>query len=99
MHIISLRRFNFTIAHAKRHFKFRPGNRGEVFIWENFIPVEEVSVVETEISVAGLARLLIYEHIEIFTKEIGVRRDLVNRASQINRAHMKRALRWLDWVF
>ena len=55
-----------------------------------FIPVAEISVVETEISVTGLACLLIYEHIEIFTKEIGVRRALGNRASPVNRALMKR---------
>ena len=33
-----------------------------------------------------------YEHFEIFTKEIGVRRDLGNRASPVNLAHMKRPL-------
>ena len=31
-----------------------------------------------------------YEHIGILTLEIGVRRDLGNRASPVNRAHMER---------
>ena len=31
-----------------------------------------------------------YEHIEIFTKEREARRDLGNRASPVDRAHMKR---------
>ena len=33
---------------------------------------------------------LSYEHIENFTKDSEVRRDLGNRASPVNRAHMKR---------
>ena len=33
---------------------------------------------------------LSYEHDENLTKELGVRRDLGNRASPVNRAHMKR---------
>ena len=45
-------------------FVFHPGNRDEAFIWENFHPgyrdPTEISVVETEISVTGLARLLIW---------------------------------------
>ena len=40
-------------------FVFHPGNRDEAFIWKIFIPVTEIVVVETEISVTGLARLLI----------------------------------------
>ena len=35
---------------------------------------------------------LSYEHIENFTKDLEVRRDLGNRASPANRAHMKRPL-------
>ena len=35
---------------------------------------------------------LSYEHIENFTKDLEVRRDLRNRASPVNRAHMKRPL-------
>ena len=33
---------------------------------------------------------LSYEHMENFTKDLEVRRDLGNRASPVNRAHMKR---------
>ena len=35
---------------------------------------------------------LSYEHIENFTRDLEVRRDLANRASPVNRAHMKRPL-------
>ena len=35
---------------------------------------------------------LSYEHIENFTKDLEVMRDLGNRASPVNRAHMKRPL-------
>ena len=31
-----------------------------------------------------------YEHVENFTKDLEVRRDLGHRASPVNRAHMKR---------
>ena len=33
---------------------------------------------------------LSYEHVENFTKDLEVRRDLGNRVSPVNRAHMKR---------
>ena len=33
---------------------------------------------------------LSYEHIENFTKDLEVRRDLGTRASAVNRAHIKR---------
>ena len=56
-----------------------------------FIPVTEISVAKTEISVTGPARRS-YEHIQIFTKERVGRRDLGNRASPVDRAHMKRPL-------
>ena len=70
-----------------------PGNQAEVFIGKIFIPVAQISVEETEISVYRLAHLSFsYEHIAIFTKEIGVRRNLGNRASPVNRAYMKRPL-------
>ena len=39
---------------------------------------------------------LSYEHIENFTKDLEVRRDLGNRASPVNRAHMKRPLVQLE---
>ena len=48
--------------------KFRPSNRAEVFIWENFHPGCRDN--------RDLPPSHIYEHIDIFTKEIGVRRDL-----------------------
>ena len=35
---------------------------------------------------------LSYEHIENFTKDLEVRRDLGKMASPVNRAHMKRPL-------
>ena len=43
-----------------------------------FIPVTEISVAKTEISVTGPARLLIYENIKIFTKERMARGNLEN---------------------
>lgn len=60
--------------------KFRPGLViwAEVFVWENFH--------------FGY-RDLPYQHIEIFKKERVARRDLGNRASPVDRAHMKRHLR------
>ena len=56
-----------------------------------FIPDTEISVVKTEISVTGQPGLS-YEHIDIFTKERVARRDLGNRASPVDRAHMRRPL-------
>ena len=58
--------------------RIHPGNRDEVFIWQNFparLPTQAA---------------LSYEHIENFTKDLEVRRDLGNRARPVNRAHMKR---------
>ena len=47
----------------------------------------------TEISVTWPARAgFSYEHIEFFTKERVARRDFGNRASLVDRAHMKRSL-------
>ena len=40
---------------------------------------------------------LSYEHMENFTKDLEVRRDLGNRASPVNRAHMKRPLVRKSW--
>ena len=37
---------------------------------------------------------LSYEHIDIFTKKRVASRDLGNRASPVDRAHMKRPLIW-----
>ena len=47
-----------------------------------FIPVTEISVAKTEIWVTG--------HIDILTKKRVARRDLGNRASPVDQAHMKR---------
>ena len=38
----------------------------------------------------AVGNALSYEHIEIFTKDSEVRRDLGNRVSPVNRAHTKR---------
>ena len=69
--------------------KFRPGDRAGVFICENFHPGYRDIGRKTEISVTGPARPL-SEHIDIFTKKRVARRDLRNRASPVDRAHMKR---------
>ena len=53
-----------------------PGNRAEVFIWQKFPARLQRSWLEKP--------ALSYEHIEIFTKDLEMRRDLGNRA------HMKR---------
>ena len=45
-----------------------------------------------KISVTGLRPAFSYQHITIFTKEIGVRGDLGNRSCLVNRTHMKRPL-------
>ena len=50
----------------------------------------KISSPLTEISGTEPARPVSYEHIENFTKDLEVTRDLGNRASPINRAHMKR---------
>ena len=59
-------------------------------------PLTEISVFPTGISVSQAT--LSYEHIENFTKDLKVRRDLGNRASTVNRAHMKRPLD-CEWSF
>ena len=57
---------------------FVPVTRAEVFTWENFHPGRK-----TEISVTG-------PPIEVFKTERVPRRDLGNRVSLGDRAHMKR---------
>ena len=57
--------------------KVFPGNWAVVFIWKNFH--------------FGWPALS-YEHIEFFTKEVGLRRDLGNQPSPVNRAHIERPL-------
>ena len=54
-------------------------------------PLTEIPVGKTEISVTEPARPLIWTH-QSFTKDLEVRRDLGNRASPVNRAHLKRPL-------
>ena len=56
-----------------------------------FIPFTEMSGAKTKISVIGQPGLS-YEHIDIFTKKRMARRDLGDRASPVDRAHMKRPL-------
>ena len=72
---------------------FRPGIRAGVFIWEEFekFPAR----LPRSRSQKPRSRLpgqpaFSYEHIEIFVKKRAARRDLGNRASPVNRAHMKR---------
>ena len=74
---------------------FRPGIRAGVFIWEEFgkFPAR----LPRSRSQKPRSRLpgqpaFSYEHIEIFVKKRAARRDLGNRASAVNRAHMKRPL-------
>ena len=56
-----------------------------------FSPLTEIPVGKTEISGTEPAYPLIMpEHIENFTKDSEVRREIGNRASPVNRAHMKR---------
>ena len=66
--------------------KFRSVTRLECSYGKIFIPVTEISLAKTEISVSGVS----YEHINIFTKQRVARGDLGNRASLVDRAHMKR---------
>ena len=65
----------FTHALLRR---IHPGNRDEVFIWQKFS-----ACLPTQAALS-------YEHIENFTKDLEVRRDLGNSARPVNRAHMKR---------
>ena len=58
---------------------FDPVTRLECSYGKIFIPVTEISVAKTS-----------YEHFDIFTKKRVARRDLGNRASPVDRAHMKR---------
>ena len=60
-----------------------PGNRAEVFMWQNFSTLTEIPVGKTDISGTEPTGPLI-EHFEKFTKDLEVRRDLGNWA------HVKR---------
>ena len=54
--------------------KFRPGDRAEVFKWKQFSFRLPRSVTEISVSAAHAWPAFSYEHIEVFTKEIGMRR-------------------------
>ena len=73
-----------AIRTARIHPAVHPGNRDEVFIWQNFQPAYR------DLGNRASQPALSYEHIETFTKDLEVRRDLGNSASLVNRAYMKR---------
>ena len=73
-----------AIPTARIHPDIYPCNRAVVFIWQNFQPAYLSR--SREPSQPSLS----YEHIENFTKDLEVRRDLGNRARPVNRAHVKR---------
>ena len=62
---------------------FVPANRAGVFFWENFHPGHW--------NLGHRASPASHEQIEIFTKKRVERRDLKNRASLVDRAHMNRS--------
>ena len=72
-----------AIQTTRIHPVVHSGNRDEVFIWKKF-PARLPRSRETS------QPALLYEHIENFPKDLEVRRDLGNRASPVNRAHLKR---------
>ena len=77
---------------AIRTARIHPGNRDEVFIWQNFQPASrDLGTLEKPRYLGNRANppALSYEHVENFTKDLEVRRDLRNRASPVNRAHMR----------
>ena len=68
--------------------KFRPGHWAGVFIWENFHPgYRDLGRKNRDLTPQPG---LLYEHIDIFTKKRAARRDLGNRASPVDQAHIKR---------
>ena len=78
-----------AIRTARIHPAVHPGKRDEVFIWQNFQHAyRDLGWKNREPSQPAIS----YEHIENFTKDLEVRRDLGNQASPVNRAHMKRPL-------
>ena len=58
--------------------KFRPCNYAEVFIWENFHDIDKWVGRPSHMNMS-----------KMFTKEMGVRRDLSHRASPVNQAPLK----------
>ena len=71
---------------------FRPGNRDGVFIWKNFQPSCRDVGWKKPRSRQASHPTLSYVHSEIFTKDLVMYRDLGNRASPVNRDHMKKPL-------
>ena len=63
---------------------FHPGNRAEVFIWQNFQPAYRDPSRKKPRSRELSQPALSYEHTENFTKDLEVTQDFGNRA------HMKR---------
>ena len=77
----------------ERRYSFVPVTGLECSYGKIFIPVTEISIAKTEVSVTGPAGLS-NEHIDIFTKKRVARRDLGNQASPVDRAYMKRPWIW-----
>ena len=75
-----------AIRAARIHPTVHPGNRDEVFIWQNFQPAYRDLGWKKPRSREPSQPALSYEHIENFTKDLEVRRDLGNRASPVDRA-------------
>ena len=71
---------------------FRPGDRAGVFIWENFHPgYRDIGRINVPRCPGNQASPASHMNISIFFKKKRVtRRDLGNRASPVDRAHMKR---------
>ena len=82
-----------AIRTTRIHPAVHPGKRDEVFIWQNFQPAyrdwKDRNRLERPRSREPSQPAHSYEHIENFTKDLEVRRDLGNRASPVM-AHMKR---------
>ena len=69
--------------------RIHPGNRPEVFIWQNFQPAyRDPGWKNRDLGNRASPPC----HMENFTKDSEVRPDLGNRACPVNRAHMKRPL-------
>ena len=72
-----------AIRTARIHLSVHPGNRDEVFIWQNFQPVyRDLGWKNSRPSHMNTLKIL--------QKDLEVRQDLGNRASPVNRAHVKR---------
>ena len=67
-----------AIRTARIHSAVHPGNRDEVFIWQNFQPAyRDLGWKKRYLG----NRASPYEHIENFTKDLEVRQDLGNPGS------------------